>query len=773
MSRRRRHEAREPTQAQRLFRGLVREWLWVSLILLPLTAVLSLSPGLALHNVLYDSLHRFSLLPVDPRILIVTIDDYSLQQLGRWPWSRSLHADLLDRLSAAQARGVLFDVVFSEADNLPGNDVRLAQALCHSGNVLLPLLRENVARYGQAVAEVEPVAALRDCAKAVGHINAQADTDGIVRSVYLREGTPQQPKAQLAWLLYEMTAPAAKAAVMPGAAEPLLAQGWLRAHQVRIPFIHTGDGFPSVPYVSVLRGEVPPELLRDRLILIGATASGLGDRYVTPQSASMGTTPGIEIQANLLNGLLQQRSIVALGDWPSTLLSLGLMATLLGLLLWRPRHALWLALGCMGLALLGAGVLLRLGIWWSPAASLLGMLLAYLIWSWRRLSVILAYFGWELARLDSEPKVLPERRRIQAPADDVLQGQIAALEQAMSRTRDTRRFIADGLEYLPVATLISDPDGRVLLANRKARELFGNALLGTELLVQLAELGHPGLSELAVRPALSQLQALEFRDTQQRSLRMDLAPLLPVDSEVPIGWLLSFTDLSVERDAEQQRAVLLRFLSHDLRAPHSVILALLDVQSPQSPGETQVYRQIEQQVRRALGLTEAFVQLAKAESEAYQFQPTLFAMLVQDAFDLVATIAQLKQIVLVHNLDDDAEERVLADQSLLTRALFNLLENAIKYSPEGSTVTVAVSSSDGWLSCEISDQGKGIAAEDLPQLFGQYQRFSSAQGVDGLGLGLSMVKSVVDRHQGRITCYSQVGHGSTFTLQLPLVVEAP
>lgn len=95
-------------------------------------------------------------------------------------------------------------------------------------------------------------------------------------------------------------------------------------------------------------------------------------------------------------------------------------------------------------------------------ASLLGMILGYLVWNWRRLNAVLAYFGWELQRLDNEPKVFPERRRTAAPAGDVLQGQIVALEQAMSRTRDTRRFIADGLEYLPVATLISGPDGRVL-----------------------------------------------------------------------------------------------------------------------------------------------------------------------------------------------------------------------------------------------------------------------------------------------------------------------
>ncbi|EJM20749.1 putative transmembrane sensor domain protein [Pseudomonas sp. GM18] len=765
-----RKDGREPTQAQRLFRRMVREWLWVSLILLPLTAALSMSQGLTLSNLLYDNLRRLSPLPVDPRILIVTIDDYSLQQLGRWPWPRAMHAQLLDRLSAANAKGILFDVIFSEPDSHPGNDQLLAQAACRAGNVFVPLLREGVARYGQPLGEIEPVAPLSHCAKGIGHINAQADADGIVRSVYLSEGPAQQTRAQLAWLLYEQTLADKENVPMPGTPAPPSMQGWQRAHEIRIPFIRSDAGFPSVPYVSVLRGEVPPELLRDRLILIGSTAPGLGDRYVTPQSASIGTTPGIEIQANILNGLLQQRNIVALDERLAALLSVVIVGELLGLMLVRPRRALWLTLGAMAVALLGSGLLLRLGWWWSPAASLLGMLLGYLIWNWRRLNAVLAYFGWELARLDSEPKVFPERRRTPAPAGDVLQGQIVALEQAMSRTRDTRRFIADGLEYLPVATLISDPNGRILLANRKAREIFSSSLVGEDMLEQLSELGYPVPSN-GTLPALSALESLEFRDTQARSLRLDLAPLLPAEGDSVIGWLLSLTDLSVERDAEEQRAVLLRFLSHDLRAPHSAILALLDVQRHQESGDTQVFSQIELQVRKALNLTEAFVQLAKAESEAYQFQPSMFAMLLLDTFDQASSIAHLKNIQLLHDLDEDAEALVLADQSLLTRALFNLLENAIKYSPAGSRITVRVSCAEGWLTCEIADQGRGIAVEELPELFSQYRRFASAHGSDGLGLGLSMVKAVVDRHGGRISCHSVVGQGTTFSVELPLLSE--
>ena len=754
----RKAEKRQPTHAQRLFHGLVREWLWIGLVLLPITAYLSLSPGLALNNPLYDSLRRLTPLPVDPRILLVTIDDASLKKLGQWPWPRSLHADLIDRLSAAQPAGILFDVIFSEPGN-SANDKRLADAVCNAGNVLLPLVREGPASYSQPGEQMLP---LLKCAKGVGQINVEADSDGVVRSLYLREGPPDATALQLAWLAYELSG---SHTTMPG--EPLDAiKDWHREHAVRIPFIAPHTHFPSVSYASVLRGEVPAELLRNRLILVGVTASRMGERFVTPLSSAAGTSAGVEIQANVLNGLLQERSIVDLPGWLAAVMATSLVALLLGLLLYRPRYALWMTLGCMAAALLGSWTLLRMGHWWSPSACLIGLLLSYLIWNWRRLSVILAYFGWELARLDNEPKVLPERRRAPASKGDVLQGRIFALEQAVSRTRDTRRFMADGLECLPVATLITDPRGNILLANRIAREVFGNDLVTENLLEQLADLGYPPLHN-GIRPPLSAMELVEFRDIHQRSLRMDIAPLLPADGHVALGWLLSLTDLSNERDAQQHRETMLRFLSHDLRAPHSAILALLDVHNGESP----VFAQIEQQVRRALSLTESFVQLAKAEADGYHFQPTLFAMLVMDAFDQVAVIAQLKGIHLVHDLDEADEGIVSADQSLLTRALFNVLENAIKYSPSGTTVRLRHDSAEGWLECRISDQGPGIAAEDLPELFSQYRRFDSAQGSEGLGLGLTMVKAVVERHGGRISCDSAVGKGTTFSLKLPLLED--
>lgn len=402
----------EPSQAQRLFRGLVREWLLVSLLLLPLTALLSLSSGLPLNNLLYDRLRNLTPLAVDPRILVVAIDDRSLESLGRWPWPRSIHAELLDRLAAAGARSVLLDVIFSEPSSNPDSDRQLARSLCRAGNVLLPLLRESVPRYGEPPREIPPTAPLAGCAAGIGHINVEADSDGTVRSVYLREGPLGQPRPLLAWQAFAD----AGAMPMPGLDDMRNLPGWQRDHAIRIPFIGADAGFPSVP----LRQRVARRGARQP----AARPPGPGRRHRAgprrplchPAVGQPRHHAGVEIQANILNGLLQQRTAVDLQPWLAALLSAASVALLLGLMLFRSRHALLLTLACAVLALGLSWALLLNGWWWSPLASLVGLLLAYLIWSWRRLNAVLAYFGWELARLDREPKVLPERASPHAPA---------------------------------------------------------------------------------------------------------------------------------------------------------------------------------------------------------------------------------------------------------------------------------------------------------------------------------------------------------------------
>ena len=742
----------------RLFRRIVREWALLALILLPLVAFLAQGRLSTLDNLIYDRLLGWTAVPQDSRLLLVEIDDRSLAAIGRWPWPRGVHADLIERLHQAGAELVLFDVIFTESAR-PEEDEPLARAVCRSGNLLLPLLRDGRTRQGQAPGEILPFSSLRECALGLGHINVEADGDGVVRSVYLHEGPPGRTRPLLALQAFAHLQPDA-AAELPGRPEGELLAGWQRQNRIRIPFSRQ---FPVVPYLSVLRGEVPDSLLRGRVVLVGASAPGLGDRYVTPVAGSAGVTPGVAIQASILNGLLQRRSIVEPAAWVTALMAcLPVALLLIAFLLARLRHALALTLLMAAASLALSWGLLSSGWWWSPAASLLGLLLTYLLWHWRRQSAVLAYFGWELARLDAEPRVLPEQDVAAAPEGDVLQQRIMALERALARVRDTRRFMTEGLEQLPVATLVCDPQGLILLSSARARHIVGDARLGGQVNELLVELGYPpGLAG-----DLRDMGGVEFRSPSGLHLRLEVAAMRSASGALALGWLVALLDLSAEREAQAQRSTMLRFLSHDLRAPHSAILALLELQKRAAPGDDSVLQQIEGQVRRALGLTEDFVQLTRAESEDYRFEPTLIGTIALDAFEQAWPLGRAKGIELVHRLDDD-ETLVSADHGLLCRALFNLLENAIKYSPSGTRVELALRLEGDWICCSVIDQGRGIAAADLSQLALPYRRLGDVEASEGLGLGLTMVRAVVERHAGHLVCESEVGTGSRFSIVLP------
>lgn len=750
-----------------LFRRFVREWVLVTLILLPLTALLSLGRLVSLDNMIYDRLLPHLPVAVEPNILLVEIDERSVEALGRWPWPREIHARLLERLSEARPAAILLDVLFTEPTPDPEQDRRLGEALCKAGNVSLPLLRQSVARPGEALGVVLPVPVIASCAQQIGHINVAVDFDGVMRHVYLREGLRGEPRLQLAWLLYQQLMMAAgEPAQLPGRPDKRTDEGWQRDHLIRIPF---ASRFPSVSYVSVLRGEVPDELLRDRVLLVGATALGLGDRYATPISPYSGLIPGVVVQADILNGLLAQQSIVPLSSGVAALLAMvPVVLLLLSLLLTRLRFAVELALVMAAATLLLCWMLLQWGWWWPPAASLLGLLLATLLWNWRRLSAVLAYFGWELTRLEAEPKVLPEHslppRKV---LGDRLQQRLMTLERAVGRVKDTRRFISDGLEHLPVATLVCTMDERILMANLLARQLAGRELVGSDVSTYLRSLGYRVAETKTVR--IEELNGVEFRTTNGRSLRLDVSSIQPGAGVIQPCLLIGLTDLTAEREAEAQRSNMLRFLSHDLRAPHIAIQSLLE-SAERERGRQETYEQISFQTNRALRLIDDFTQLSRAESPAFRLEPVLFASVALDACDQVWALARAKDIPLDKDLDEDL--MVMADAALLCRAVFNLLENAIKYSPPGKRVKISLAREREWAVCSVTDQGEGIDSEDIPNLFDLYRRFSTSRTSDGLGLGLPMVGMVAGCHGGYVECFSELGKGSQFRLCLPLCADA-
>ena len=774
--------------AQLLFRRVFWEWIIIAMVLLSWVGLLAYKPNLPTDRLIYDTLMPLTSTALDSDILLVTIDNASISAIGRWPWPRDIHTQLLDKLAQLSPKSVLYDVIFTEPDPDPQVDARLGEAMQRIGTVVVPTLRDPNTELGELPQFLTPTGPVAQGAWAVGQIYISADIDGVVRSVYLREGNALEPLNELAWLTYSATFPAGEQPIMPTACCATNFGGnWFGWNKVFIPFSRASTLPNRVSVLDVLNGNIPSDALQNKIILVGATASGLGDRYPTPVASSEGAIAGVIAHAYLLNGLLNDHLITEMPTAVSVGVTMTSVLIVLGLLLtsrWRLSFLVCLSfiVACSILSV----TLLVMGLWWSPAPSIIGIVLTYLIWSWRRLNAIVTYFGLEIDRISLELKSQPTLPTSVYHGDKLIR-RTMDLEVMISHVRSSRRFISQSLDSLPQAIFVTDIDGQVLLANLSALTLQtgGEQDLTRpvskdifQILRDIEALDEAGqmLSEKPWHNHIHNTQQLADQIVFTPAGRSFKIQVSPVDTEKnePTGWLVGLLEFTVERLAEEQRNSMLRFLSHDLRAPQSGILALLAIQEQSKTPlpASELHRQIEHQVKRTLALTDSFMLLDAAKSQPQVFEELLLGAIVIDAVDLAWPLVQSKNICVKQTFIDDEDCVVSGSRELLTRAIFNLLENAVKYSNRSTTIHIHLSRKDNEASLRLQDEGRGISKEDLPQLFDEFRQFGKGNNRgDGYGLGMAFVNNVMQRHKVRIECTSQLNVGTTFELCFQIVQD--
>ncbi|MGZ3237179.1 MAG: CHASE2 domain-containing protein [Burkholderiaceae bacterium] len=784
----------------------VREWFAILTTMLLLAGILGWQNGLGRFDLtLYDQFVSSNGRPARDDIIIVSIDDYSLSELGRWPWPRSLHAELINHISKAKPRAIGLDIILSEPERATANgkrpgDAALAQALQQNHNTVLPII---IANAGAGLTANLPIPELASTTQAMGHIDLEHDSDGVVRSVFLNEGQSDVWWPHLSFALYKIDHPISalrklldmnkEVRINEDTNSPL--GNWQRKNRLHIPFAGTSGHFRSIPYVSVLRGEVPDQFFTDKYVLVGATAVGMTDSYPTPVSGESGAMAGIEINANILASLLDGKSIAIAQPWQTSLFSMiPVLLAMLGYFVLSPRWSLLMNAGLLLLTGAVSYMALRQGVWIAPAAALITLIVSYPLWSWRRLEAAINYLGQEFMRLDQEPHLLPEVDRPDERIQDVLEQRIKAMKNAALRVRDLRQFISDSLNSLPDATLVTTTDGHVLLSNMHANDYFislgFNDVNGAQLPYLLSGLLSPqpidqgyaskfdwwNLLDVEYIDALA--TGVSVQDPFGHDLLIKSAPCRS-STNVLTGWIISIIDISPIREAERSRDETLRFLSHDMRAPQASILALLELQNEPSSAlpQEEFFSRIEKATRKTLGLADNFVQLARAESQEYRLEEVDFKDLLFDATDEMWSLGQSKKIDIITEVSD-GDFPIMVDRSLMTRALVNLISNAINYSPENTRVTCSIhhqlSFEEPRIVCTISDQGYGIAPADQAKLFRRFQRLDvpNQPRQEGIGLGLVFIKTVIERHNGQISFTSKVGEGTTFTLSLPCMEVA-
>lgn len=221
----------------------------------------------------------------------------------------------------------------------------------------------------------------------------------------------------------------------------------------------------------------------------------------------------------------------------------------------------------------------------------------------------------------------------------------------------------------------------------------------------------------------------------------------------------------------QQR--LLADVSHELRTPLTTIRGNVDLMRRMGEADEESLQIIQEEAERMTRLVGDLMLLARADAgslplerkklelDAIFFEVYRQVSVVNKAFDV--RMAEIDQVY------------VIGDADRLKQLIWNLVGNALKYTPPGGTVTLALSKQEGWAILRVSDTGIGIPAQDLPYIFDRFYRVDRArtrqQG--GSGLGLSIARWIVQAHGGRIEASSEVGIGTTFTVWLPAVAETP
>lgn len=370
-----------------------------------------------------------------------------------------------------------------------------------------------------------------------------------------------------------------------------------------------------------------------------------------------------------------------------------------------------------------------------------------------------------------------------------LRGLMAEGEQRRSEAVRARREIDALLEATGDGVLGIDLDGKCTSLNR-----VGCALLGfTEHEIRgrdMHDLVHHSTADGEPRdrtdsPILAALHAGGRVDSDDNDVlwrcegtsfpaRWSLHPL--VDGVELRGAVLTFADVSEIREKEaalrraiQQREEVVSIVSHDLRNPLGVVAAAADllVDLPLDEDERRKQAQIIARSAGRMGrLIEALLDVARIEAGAFVVRPSAEHVrpILDEARELFEAQAKLAGIELVVEVASHVPQARM-DRDRMLQALTNLLDNALRFTPPGGSVTLGGTEHDGRVVLSVSDTGEGIAPEALDRLF---DRFWQTAGHGGAGLGLAIVRGIVEAHGGVVEVDSEPGTGTTFRLLLPV-----
>ncbi len=320
-----------------------------------------------------------------------------------------------------------------------------------------------------------------------------------------------------------------------------------------------------------------------------------------------------------------------------------------------------------------------------------------------------------------------------------------------------------------------DRQGRITLANDAAQRAFSfdaAEAMGQPLSQATTNVALNSAIEQAVRNEMRERIGFEVPLADESVLFCNLSPITDEGDRVA-GWVAVMQDITRFKETERVKSDMILTASHDLRNPVNLTLGALDMLNQQvthwTPLQREVFDLARLGVRRIEMLISDLLDLERIERRVG------LVLGKCDVAEIARTIvtenrmqAHSKQLALEADLPAGVPP-VWGDAKRLYQVAANLVGNAIKYTPAGGRIKVNLHAQTNQVILEVSDTGKGIPQEAQARVFERFYRVAGSSSVDatGTGLGLALVKTIVEQHGGRVWVTSQVGHGTTFSVSLP------
>jgi two-component system phosphate regulon sensor histidine kinase PhoR len=368
----------------------------------------------------------------------------------------------------------------------------------------------------------------------------------------------------------------------------------------------------------------------------------------------------------------------------------------------------------------------------------------------------------------------PESKRIGLALENIFARQQELGRQIAGRESGTQtilRAMQDGL-------LVVDKSLRVTLVNQAFRKLLGlpEISLGAPLLDVVRDATVDRLIEETLRTGKamqSELVRADSKTNSERDVEISAVPIKD-DAGLTTGAVVLFHDITQLKQTDKVRRDFVANVSHELRTPLSILRGYIEtlLDNPQTSDKelSRILRVMERHSKRLGLLVDDLLTLAQLESRSagLQFSDVQLAELFQSVIpDWEKKLAE-KQLKVVLDLSPDART-IRADETRLHEVLYNLLDNALKYSRENGEIRLRAAQHGPEIVLSVTDNGIGITKGDLPRIFERFYRADKARSreLGGTGLGLAIVKHIAQLHGGRVEAESELGKGTTIRVILP------